>query len=151
MDTKDKVIALLAGVIILAAGCGLGWAGEYHFAVQLPRQKQEAAIHQQQAQLQKESRSGKLVSFDGNAVTVAVATGGADVGKTVTYTLTRYTNVQKDYAVVSKYGEKPDLGALGLKDGYLVNLLVTGGNVVDLQFNSGGGKAPGGPLPGGPH
>jgi len=152
MDRKDKIIAALAGIIVLAVGFGLGWAGEYHAAVQVPREKQQAQIQQQQEQLQKESRSGKLVSFNGNTVTVAVDAGGAEVGKNATYNLTQYTNVQKDYAMVSKYGQQPDLGALGVKAGYYVNLLVNSGNVVDLQFNSNGGKTAvqGGPVSGGP-
>ena len=44
MDKKDKIIAVLAGIILLAVGFGLGWAGEYHYAVQVPKEKQQAMI-----------------------------------------------------------------------------------------------------------
>jgi len=142
MDKKDKIIAVLAGIIVLALGFGLGWGAEYHFAVQVPKERQQAMLQEQQQKLQQESRSGKLVSFNGDTVTVAVQAGGADVDKNATYNITQYTNIQKDFTMVSKYGQQPDLGALGIKPGYWVNLLVDNGNVVDLQFNTNGGKTP---------
>ncbi len=54
---KDKIIAVLAGIIVFAIGVGLGALGAYHFTVRVLNEKQQAMIQKQQEQLQRESGS----------------------------------------------------------------------------------------------
>jgi len=96
---------------------------------------------QQRQQMQQELRSGKVVSLTASSVTVAVDRGGADVGTNATYNLTSSTVVRKDRATVSTSGQTPDLASLGLKSGYYATLLVNGGNVISIQFNSDGSQS----------
>jgi len=90
-------------------------------------------------------RLGKVVSLTGGTVTVAVERGGADTGTDAPYKLTSATQVLKDHSQVSTSGQIPDLGSLGLKSGYYVNLMVNNGNVTSLQFNSNGSQDQGPP------
>ena len=138
---ENKRLFVLLCLMFFVLGTAVGWYIEYYYAVKLPRERFQALAQKSMQEIRQDTRDGTVEAISPDSITIAVKAGGGDIGKTMSYNLGAYTQVQETDKMVSVL-KKPDLAALGIKKGYWVNMLVSrNGNVLKLQYQPNGEKS----------
>lgn len=121
------IITILALVTGLSAGIGIGY---YKYTV-FPQKKAAADAEKQQKALEQMVRSGEVEKVTPEQITMKIKDAPKDKGKTKTYRINEYTQVQVGMKFVSKPGAKTDLTKY-FKKGDTVSLLVKNDQAVSV-------------------
>lgn len=75
----------------------------------IERDKMQEASAKQMEEMNKSVRRGTVASVASDGISIRVVGGGGDIGKTVAFKTTEYTNIQIGMKFINKPGEKTDL------------------------------------------
>lgn len=121
------IITILALVTGLSAGIGIG----YYKYIVFPQKKAAAEAEKQQKALEQMVRNGEIEKVTPDQITMKITDAPKDEGKTKTFRINEYTQIQVGMKFVSKPNTKTDLTKY-FKKGDLVSLLVKNDQAVSV-------------------